>query len=149
MDTAMEKNFTATRNPCKLCSPLGASIVFRGIKNSIPFIHGGQGCATYIRRYLISHYKEPIDIASSNFSESTTIFGGESNLISGLENVMRQYNPEFIGIATSCLAETIGEDIGSILNKFFKSMPEKNCRRLFMLRHLATKGHMQTVFKLW
>ena len=36
MDTTIEKKFTATRNPCKLCSPLGASIVFRGIKILFP-----------------------------------------------------------------------------------------------------------------
>jgi nitrogenase molybdenum-iron protein NifN len=126
MKTESGLNFSVTRNPCKLCSPLGACIVFRGIKNSMPLIHGGQGCATYIRRYLISHYREPVDIASSSFSETTTIFGGESNLIEGLENVISQYDPEFVGIATSCLAETIGDDVGVILNKFRnKHMGEK------------------------
>ena len=118
MNNEAQLKFSATRNPCKVCSPLGASIAFRGIKNSMSFIHGGQGCATYIRRYLISHYREPVDIASSNFSESTTIFGGESNLMLGLENVIKQYNPDFIGIASSCLAETIGDDVNAILNRF-------------------------------
>ncbi|MGA2143198.1 MAG: nitrogenase component 1, partial [Brevinematales bacterium] len=60
----MNKNFTAARNACKLCSPLGASIVFRGIKGCVPLVHGSQGCSTYIRRYVISHFREPIDIAS-------------------------------------------------------------------------------------
>ena len=67
---------TSTRNACKLCAPLGASIVFRGIESCVPLIHGSQGCSTYIRRYVISHFREPIDIASSNFSESSAIFGG-------------------------------------------------------------------------
>ena len=35
----------------------------------MPFLHGSQGCATYIRRYMISHFSEPLDIASSNFGE--------------------------------------------------------------------------------
>ena len=52
-----EKNFTSTRNACKVCTPLGASIVFKGVEGCVPLIHGSQGCATYIRRYLISHYK--------------------------------------------------------------------------------------------
>jgi len=31
-----------------------------------------------------------------------------------------QYNPEIIGVATSCLAETIGEDISLFISKFLK-----------------------------
>jgi len=40
---------TATQNACKLCEPLGACFVFRGIEGAIPLLHGSQGCATYIR----------------------------------------------------------------------------------------------------
>jgi len=108
----MEKtDYTATTNACKLCTPLGATLVFRGIKNCIPILHGSQGCSTYIRRYMISHFKEPIDIASSNFTEETAIFGGKNNLINSIRNVSKQYNPEILGIATTCLSETIGEDL--------------------------------------
>jgi nitrogenase molybdenum-iron protein alpha/beta subunit len=52
---------------------------------------GSQGCATYIRRYMISHFKEPIDIASFSFGETSAIYGGRDNLRQGLENVARQY----------------------------------------------------------
>ena len=69
------KHFTATQNACKLCTPLGAALAFEGIENSVPLLHGSQGCSTYIRRYMISHFKEPVDIASSNFSEETAVFG--------------------------------------------------------------------------
>ena len=102
---------TASRNACKVCAPLGACLAFRGIEGAISFLHGSQGCSTYIRRYMISHFKEPIDIACSNFAEATTVFGGRENLRQGLENVIRQYAPRVIGIATTCLAETIGEDV--------------------------------------
>jgi len=107
-----------TVNACKLCNPLGASLVFKGIEGAIPLLHGSQGCATYIRRYLISHFKEPIDIASSSFSESATIFGGEENLKKALRNVISQYQPGLIGIATTCLSETIGDDVRLILHHF-------------------------------
>jgi len=111
------KTYTSTRNSCKLCAPLGASLVFKGIEGCVPLIHGSQGCATYIRRYMISHYKEPVDIASSNFSEETTVFGGSRNFITGIDNIIKQYKPKVIGIASTCLSETIGEDIpGHIRN---------------------------------
>ncbi|TLU83522.1 MAG: nitrogenase [Chlorobium sp.] len=116
MQTATAK--TATQNACRLCNPLGACLAFRGIEKCVPFLHGSQGCATYIRRYLISHYKEPIDIASSNFNEETAVFGGSHNLKVGLKNVTKQYKPEVIGIATTCLSETIGEDVPMILREY-------------------------------
>lgn len=113
MNTA--KSYTATRNACKMCTPLGAALVFHGIEGAIPLLHGSQGCSTYMRRYLISHFKEPVDIASSNFSEETAIFGGGANLKLAIENIIRQYSPEMIGIATTCLSETIGDDVPMIL----------------------------------
>ncbi len=109
--------YTPSRNACRLCAPLGASLVFKGIEGCIPLIHGSQGCATYIRRYMISHYKEPVDIASSSFSEHTTIYGGSKNFIISIDNIRSQYKPKVIGIASTCLSETIGEDIaGHIFN---------------------------------
>jgi nitrogenase molybdenum-iron protein NifN len=112
-----------TVNPCRLCTPLGACLAFRGIHKCMPLIHGSQGCATYIRRFVISHFREPMDIASSSFSEETAIFGGESNLIESVNNVLLKYNPEVIGIATSCLTETIGDDLNQIIHKIKKRVP--------------------------
>ena len=112
---------TASRNACKVCAPLGACLAFRGIEGAVSFLHGSQGCSTYIRRYMISHFKEPMDIACSNFSEATTVFGGRENLRQGLENVIRQYDPKVVGIATTCLAETIGEDVAYHLREIRKT----------------------------
>lgn len=110
----------ATRNACKLCAPLGAALVFKGIEGCLPFLHGSQGCATYIRRYLISHFREPVDIASSSFSEDDAIFGGARNFSEGLDNVIRQYHPEVIGVATTCLSETIGEHMTGMIKTYRK-----------------------------
>jgi nitrogenase molybdenum-iron protein NifN len=107
---AVKTTYTSTRNSCRLCTPLGACLAFKGIEGAMPFIHGSQGCSTYIRRYLIGHYREPMDIACSNFSEQSAVFGGKDNLQVGLENVTRQYQPALIGVATTCLSETIGDD---------------------------------------
>lgn len=112
------ESYTSTRNACKLCSPLGASLVFKGIKGCLPMIHGSQGCATYIRRNLISHYKEPVDIASSSFSEETTIFGGNKNFNTGIDNIIQQYNPEVIGVSSTCLSETIGENVPGLIHEY-------------------------------
>jgi nitrogenase molybdenum-iron protein NifN len=113
-------NWVSTRNPCKACAPLGATLVMRGIAGALPFLHGSQGCATYMRRYIISHFREPMDIATSGFSEATTIFGGGANLRQGLDNVTSQYHPTLIGIATTCLTETIGEDVAGLLHEYLQ-----------------------------
>ncbi|MEI8186043.1 MAG: nitrogenase component 1 [Chlorobiaceae bacterium] len=131
---------TATQNACKLCNPLGACLAFRGIENCVPFLHGSQGCATYIRRYLISHYKEPIDIASSNFHEETAVFGGSHNLKIGLKNVSKQYKPEVIGVATTCLSETIGDDVPMILREYQAEF--KNGSPMPIMIHASTPSYM-------
>jgi len=109
---------SATINACKLCAPLGAAMVFKGIRGCLPFLHGSQGCATYIRRYMISHFREPVDIASSSFSEDDAIFGGARNFAMGVENVITQYDPEIIGVATTCLSETIGDNMLGMIRDY-------------------------------
>lgn len=134
----------ATQNACKLCAPLGAALVFKGIAGAIPLLHGSQGCSTYIRRYLISHFKEPMDIACSNFGEQTAIFGGGANIKMALDNILAQYTPKMIGIATTCLAETIGDDVAMFLHEYCSGLPEVD---LPPLVHVATPSyqgsHMQ------
>lgn len=133
-------NWVSTRNPCKACAPLGATLVMRGIEGALPFLHGSQGCATYMRRYIISHYREPMDIATSGFSEATTIFGGANNLRQGLDNVTSQYHPALIGIATTCLTETIGEDMKGMLHAYREIRPENATE----LVHVSTPSYCGT-----
>jgi nitrogenase molybdenum-iron protein NifN len=108
----------STTNACKLCTPLGACLAFRGVEGAVPFLHGSQGCATYMRRYIISHFREPMDIASSSLGEKHAIYGGGPNLKQGLKNVLCKYQPQLIGVATTCLTETIGDDVPRLVREF-------------------------------
>lgn len=113
------RNFVhLTANPCKMCMPMGASLAFKGIENCMILLHGSQGCSTYIRRHISAHYNEPVDIASSSLTESGTVYGGADNLKKGLNNLLRLYQPKCIGVITTCLAETIGEDIERITREY-------------------------------
>ncbi len=111
-------DYISTTNACKLCRPLGACLAFKGMEGTVPFLHGSQGCATYMRRYIISHYNEPMDIASSSLSEKHAVYGGGPNLKLGLTNVRNKYAPDMIGIATTCLTETIGDDVPMYLKEY-------------------------------
>ncbi len=131
----------ATQNACKLCSPLGAALVFKGIAGAVPLLHGSQGCSTYIRRYLISHFKEPIDIVCSNFGEQTAIFGGGANMKLALDNIITQYAPRMIGVATTCLAETIGDDVPMFIHEYRKANAGKD---LPPMVHVSTPSYQGT-----
>ncbi len=125
----MSKNLVNLNvNPCKMCMPMGSVSAFYGIRKCMTILHGSQGCSTYIRRHMATHYNEPVDIASSSLTEEGTVFGGEENLIKGLENLIELYNPEVIGVATTCLAETIGEDIPGIITGFYDTHPDANVK---------------------
>ncbi len=115
--SAKKDTWASTRNACRLCTPFGACLAFRGIEGAMPLIHGSQGCSTYIRRYMIGHYREPMDIPCSNFSESSAVFGGMENLRLALKNVINQYRPSMIGVATTCLTETIGDDLHMFMHR--------------------------------
>jgi nitrogenase molybdenum-iron protein NifN len=116
--------YISTTNACKLCKPLGACLAFRGIEGAVPFLHGSQGCATYMRRYVISHFREPMDIASSSLGEKQAVYGGGANLKQGLANVMHKYGAGLIGVATTCLTETIGDDVPGLVREFRREQGE-------------------------
>lgn len=140
----MKTNYTATTNACKLCRPLGASVAFRGIEGCVPFLHGSQGCATYMRRYIISHFNEPIDIASSSLGEKHAVYGGAANLKLGLRNVTAKYHPDLIGIATTCLTETIGDDVPRIIHEYRKEFGDEQLPQLVMVSTPSYAGtHME------
>ena len=105
-------------NPCNMCMPMGGILALKGIEKSMVIVHGSQGCSTYMRRHIAEHFNEPVDVGSSALNEKGTIYGGEQNLRLALDNIIKVYHPKVIGIVTTCLAETIGEDIERITGQY-------------------------------
>jgi nitrogenase molybdenum-iron protein beta chain len=54
---------------------------------------------------------------TSSFTEGTAVFGGQANLLQAITNMFALYNPDVIAIHTTCLSETIGDDIVQIIAK--------------------------------
>lgn len=106
-----------TINPAKTCQPVGAMYAALGIHGCLPHSHGSQGCCSYHRTVLTRHYKEPVMAATSSFTEGASVFGGQANLITGLQTIFEVYNPEVVAVHTTCLSETIGDDIPQIASK--------------------------------
>ena len=100
-----------TINPCKTCEPVGAMFAALGVEDCMPHSHGSQGCCSYHRTVLSRHFKEPAMATSSSFTEGASVFGGRSNLNASVRNIFDIYNPEIIAVHTTCLSETIGDDL--------------------------------------
>ena len=106
-----------TINPAKTCQPIGAMYAALGIHRCLPHSHGSQGCCAYHRSTLTRHYKEPVMAATSSFTEGASVFGGQANLVQAIDNIFTIYEPDVIAVHTTCLSETIGDDIPQIARK--------------------------------
>ncbi|MDR2616055.1 MAG: nitrogenase molybdenum-iron protein subunit beta [Oscillospiraceae bacterium] len=102
-------------NPCKTCQPVGAMYAALGVHRCMPHSHGSQGCCSYHRTVLSRHFKEPAIASSSSFTEGASVFGGRSNLNTAVKNIFDIYDPDVIAVHTTCLSETIGDDLGSYI----------------------------------
>ena len=115
--TEIKERKALTVNPAKTCQPIGAMYAALGVHSCLPHSHGSQGCYAYHRSALTRHFKEPVVAATSAFTEGASVFGGQANLVQAIDNIFTVYNPEVIAVHTTCLSETIGDDIPQIIAK--------------------------------
>ena len=121
------KREALTVNPAKACQPLGAVLCSLGFENTMPYVHGSQGCVAYFRTYFNRHFKEPIACVSDSMTEDAAVFGGQQNMKDGLENCKATYKPDMIAVSTTCMAEVIGDDLNAFINNSKKEghVPEE------------------------
>jgi nitrogenase molybdenum-iron protein beta chain len=55
--------------------------------------------------------------STSSFTEGSSVFGGQANLLQAIDNIFGIYDPDIIAIHSTCLSETIGDDLGQIVGK--------------------------------
>ena len=104
-------------NPAKTCQPIGAMYAALGIHRCLPHSHGSQGCCSYHRMHLTRHFRDPVMASTSSFTEGASVFGGGANLKTAIKNVFEIYNPDVMAVHTTCLSETIGDDIPTIIKQ--------------------------------
>ena len=114
----------ATVNPQKNSPALGATLAYLGIDNMLGLLHGAQGCSTFIRLQLSRHFKESIALNATAMSEDSAIFGGWENLKKGITRVIEKFRPQVVGVMTSGLTETMGDDVRSAIHQFREEHPE-------------------------
>lgn len=124
MNTAMKQKRAVAINPTRACAPIGSMLATFGIHGAMTINHGSQGCATYPRHQMSRHFREPIELATSSLTEKTTVYGGKENLMEAIKNVCERFKPEIISICSTCLSETIGDDVDAVIDEFYSTYPE-------------------------
>ncbi len=126
MSTVRKQERAVAINPTRSCAPIGAMMSAFGVYGAITINHGSQGCATYPRHQMARHFREPIEVATTSLTEKTTVYGGKENLLAALQNVWDRFQPTMITICSTCLSETIGDDIPAVIEEFQDEHPEIN-----------------------
>jgi nitrogenase molybdenum-iron protein NifN len=99
-------------NPFKLSQPMGATLAFLGIDKCMPLMHGGQGCTGFTKVFYTRHFCEPIAIQTSAVTDAIAVLdGGDYSIVESVRNITRKVTPSLIGLHTTGLAETKGDDI--------------------------------------
>ncbi|HXP98163.1 MAG TPA: nitrogenase iron-molybdenum cofactor biosynthesis protein NifN [Telmatospirillum sp.] len=111
-------------NPLKMSPPLGGSLAFMGLDGCVPLIHGSQGCSAFGLAMAVLHYRETIPFQNTAMSEVTTILGGVDNLEEACLNIVNRTKCRIIGICTTGLTETRGEDLKGDLRHIRRRHPE-------------------------
>ncbi len=113
-----------TVNPLKMSQPLGAALAYLGIAGSMPVLHGSQGCTAFGLVLFVRHFRESIPLQTTAMNEVTTILGGGDNIEKALLNIHKRAKPALIGIASTGLTETKGDDVAGDLRRIRAAHPE-------------------------
>ncbi|MEM1240225.1 MAG: bifunctional nitrogenase iron-molybdenum cofactor biosynthesis protein NifEN [Cyanobacteria bacterium P01_H01_bin.26] len=111
-------------NPLKQSQPLGAALAYLGIKGIMPLFHGSQGCTAFAKVMLVRHFREAVPLATTAMTEVTTILGGEENVEKAILTLVEKSNPEIVGLCTTGLTETRGDDMQGILKDLRQRNPK-------------------------
>ncbi|MHB1656405.1 MAG: nitrogenase iron-molybdenum cofactor biosynthesis protein NifN [Burkholderiales bacterium] len=124
MANVVESKKSCTVNPLKMSQPLGASYAYMGLNNCMPMMHGSQGCTGFGLVLLVRHFREAIPLQTTAMNEATTILGGMDNIEKAIVNIKKRANPDVIGICSTGLTETKGEDVVGDLKLIRARHPE-------------------------
>jgi nitrogenase molybdenum-iron protein beta chain len=102
-------------NPQRLVSG-SAMYAALGINKCLPHSHGSQGCCAYTGN-ILPGISGSVMASTSSFTEGASVFGGGANLKTAIKNVFSIYNPDIIAVHTTCLSETIGDDIPTFISQ--------------------------------
>lgn len=115
MTTIVPVEKSASVNPLKSSQPLGAAFAYLGVDGCVPLFHGSQGCTSFALVLFVRHFKETVPLQTTAMDEVATIMGGADHLEEAIMNLKTRTKPKLIGVCTTALVETRGEDFAGDL----------------------------------
>ncbi|MGE4295379.1 MAG: nitrogenase iron-molybdenum cofactor biosynthesis protein NifN [Campylobacterales bacterium] len=107
-----------TINPVRLSAPMGAMLVFLGVKHCMPLIHGAQGCASFSKVFFTRHFHDPIPVQTTAVSDITAVLdGGDKIIAEAIDNILKKITPDLVGLISTGLTETKGDDLRGIAER--------------------------------
>jgi nitrogenase molybdenum-iron protein NifN len=113
-----------TVNPLKMSQPIGGALAFMGLRGAMPLLHGSQGCTSFGLVLFVRHFKEAIPLQTTAMSEVATVLGGYENVEQAILNIHKRTKPELIGICSTGVTETKGDDVEGYIKQVRKTHPE-------------------------
>ncbi len=105
-------------NPFKLSQPMGATLAFLGVDRCMPLMHGAMGCTSFAKVYYTRHFCEPIAIQTTAVTDITAILdGGDASIVEAVKNITQKVSPSLIGLHSTGLTETKGDDLRGVAGK--------------------------------
>lgn len=115
---------SCTVNPLKMSQPLGGALALMGVSGCMPVLHGSQGCTSFGLVLFVRHFREAIPMQTTAMNEVATILGGLDNIEQAILNIVKRANPQVIGICSTGVTETKGDDVEGYLKLVRKRHPE-------------------------
>jgi nitrogenase molybdenum-iron protein NifN len=111
-------------NTLKMSQPIGGAFAFMGLRGAMPLLHGSQGCTSFGLTLFVRHFKEAVPLQTTAMSEVATVLGGYDNVEQAILNIVKRTKPEFIGICSTGVTETKGDDVEGFLREIRRKHPD-------------------------
>lgn len=111
-------------NPLKMSQPIGGALAYMGLRGAMPLLHGSQGCTSFGLVLFVRHFKEAIPLQTTAMSEVATVLGGLENVEQAILNIVNRTKPELIGICSTGVTETKGDDVEGYLRLIRGKYPQ-------------------------
>ncbi|SFJ62242.1 nitrogenase iron-molybdenum cofactor biosynthesis protein NifN [Bradyrhizobium sp. Gha] len=111
-------------NPLKMSQPIGGAYAFMGLRGAMPLLHGSQGCTSFGLTLFVRHFKEAVPLQTTAMSEVATVLGGCENLEQAILNISNRAAPKVIGICSTGVTETNGDDVDAYLKLIRSKYPQ-------------------------
>ncbi|WP_454620394.1 nitrogenase iron-molybdenum cofactor biosynthesis protein NifN [Bradyrhizobium cenepequi] len=111
-------------NPLKMSQPIGGAFAFMGLRGAMPLLHGSQGCTSFGLTLFVRHFKEAVPLQTTAMSEVATVLGGYENVEQAILNIHNRTKPEIIGICSTGVTETKGDDVEGFIRLVRQKHPQ-------------------------